>query len=412
MRDHLTLIWRTGVAACQAERVLPPHLPPPPLGRTFVLAIGKAAAAMARTAEKHFHGDVSGLAVMPQGIEAELQRIEPAHAAHPVPDGSSIAAAERLLALARQAGADDLVLVLLSGGASALACLPGEGLGLAGKRDVTEALLRSGAPISEINCVRRHLSGIKGGRLGLAAAPARLLALAISDVAGDRPEDIGSGPTVPDPTTVAEAKAILGRRGIAAPVAGWSETPKQAGGEFRIVARAADALAAAAAQARRLGYAPQVLGECYGDAFATGAEHGALALAAPPGSALISGGELSTPVYGAGGLGGRSHVYALAAAGRLRGRKHICGLAADTDGLDGNSGAAGAFFGGIGGARGESAEALETGDTGRYFAAMGAQFVTGPTDTNVNDLRIILVGDGRSSPSRDAPGLAKGDSYK
>lgn len=387
MRDHLIRIWRAGVAACLPERVLPPHLPPRPAGRTLVLALGKAAAGMAKVAEAHFGRGVSGLAIVPRGVEAALERIELVHAAHPVPDASSVEAAQRLLALAREAGADDLVLVLLSGGASALACLPGDGLALAEKQRLTERLLRSGAPIGEVNCVRRHLSRIKGGRLALAAAPTNLLTLAISDVRGDRPEDIGSGPTVADPTDVAGAKAILARHGIAAPATGWSETAKQVAGEFRIVARAADALRVAADEARRLGYRPQLLGECYGDARATGAEHAALALAAPPGTALISGGELSSPVAGGGGRGGRNHVYALAAAGRLRGNSAVHGLAADTDGLDGTSGAAGAFFGGDVGPAARPA----SDDSARWFAARGAQFVTGPTGTNVNDLRIILV---------------------
>ncbi|HEX9948211.1 MAG TPA: glycerate-2-kinase family protein, partial [Allosphingosinicella sp.] len=183
-REHLEAIWRAGMEACLPERVLAPHLPEPPPGRTFLLALGKAAVPMARSVEAGWRGALSGLAVAPHGSGGALRRVEAMTAAHPAPDESSVAAAERLLALAREAGEDDLVLVLLSGGASSLACLPGEGLELAEKQRLTRALLRSGAGISEINCVRRHLSRFKGGRLALAAAPARLATLVISDGVG------------------------------------------------------------------------------------------------------------------------------------------------------------------------------------------------------------------------------------
>ena len=393
VKEHLERIWRAGVEACLPERVLPPHLPPAPRGRTIVLAAGKAALGMARVAETLLAGEVEGVAIVPHGVAGVLERIEVLHAGHPVPDEGSVAAAQRLLALASSARPDDLVLVLLSGGASALACLPGEGLGLTDKQRLTRALLDSGASIGEFNCVRRHLSRIKGGRLGLAAGRARLMTLAISDARDDRPETIGSGPTVADPTTLDDAFAVLERHGIAPPELGWTETPKRVAGSFRIVANGADALAAAAAEARRLGYQPEILGECHGDADATGGEHGEAALRATAGTALISSGELSSPVRGAGGMGGRNHVYALAAAARIQGRSDIAGLAADSDGLDGNSGAAGAFFDGTTRRRSrrDAAEALETDNSGGYFHALGDQLVTGATGTNVNDLRIILV---------------------
>jgi hydroxypyruvate reductase len=353
-----------------------------------VLALGKAAVPMARAVEAHWQGPLSGLAVTPHGTAAPLARIEVVTAAHPVPDEASVEAARRMLALAEDAGADDFVLVLLSGGASALACLPGEGLALEEKRALTAALLRSGAAIGEINCVRRHLSLFKGGRLGAAARPARLLSLAISDVFGDAPEDIGSGPTVTDPTSVEEARKVLRRHGIDAPASGWSESPKQVPGEYRIVARGRDALDAAAAQARRLGYAP-VLTESTGEAREVGREHAALALAAAPRTALISGGELTVTVRG-GGSGGPNQEYALAAAIALQGSRNIAGLAADTDGIDGRSEAAGAFFDGS--TADDGAEvALVANDSGPYLAGRGAQFVTRPTGTNVNDLRILLV---------------------
>lgn len=388
MRSDLLRIFQAGVDACRPERVLPPHLPPAPAGRTIVLAIGKAAAAMARVAETGLTGPLDGVAIVPRGTPAALERIALLEAAHPVPDESSVAAAVRLLALAGAAGERDLVLVLLSGGASSLACLPGDGLTLTDKQALTTALLRSGAAIGEINAVRRHLSRIKGGRLALAAAPARLLTLAISDVAGDRPEDIGSGPTAADPTTIADARAVLERHAVAAPPGGWSETPDEVPGEYRIVARAADALAAAAAEARALGYRPVLLGECRGEARRVARRHAGQALAAAPGTALISGGELEVRVTGSG-RGGRNQEYALAAAIALAGRSGIAGLAADSDGIDGSSAAAGAFFGGDGGD--EAAAALAANDSAGYFARRGDQLVTGPTGTNVSDLRIILV---------------------
>lgn len=371
MRDHLSEMFHAGIAACHPDRVLPRHLPAET--PRVVLAIGKAAGAMARVAEAHYP-DVGGLAVVPHGLNTQLDRIEVLHAGHPVPDEASVTAAERLLALAEDGGA----LVLLSGGASALACLPGEGLTLADKQTVTAALLRSGATVSEINCVRRHMSRIKGGRLPAA------LTLAISDVVGDRPEDIGSGPTVADPTRIADARIILGRYGLAAPLI---ETAAQASGEFRLIANAKDMLAAAAAAAERLGYRPVLLGECTGEARAVGRAHAEAARSLPSGSALISGGELTVTLSGPG-EGGPNLEYALAAAGLLADRPDIRGLAADSDGLDGSSGAAGAFFSGADAA---GMATLATNDSAAWFAAQDGLFAPGPTGTNVNDLRIILV---------------------
>jgi hydroxypyruvate reductase len=368
---------------------VPRHLPSLPPGRTILLALGKAAVPMARAVEEDWPGPLAGLAVTSHGIAAPIPRVEVMEAAHPVPDEASVAAAERLLALASSAGPDDLVLVLLSGGASALACLPGDGLTLREKQRVTGELLRSGAPVGDINCVRRHLSRFKGGRLAAAAAPARLVTLAISDVLGDDPAAIGSGPTVADPTTVEEAKAILRRWNVKAPEFGWSETAKQVGGAYAIVARGSDAVEAAAEAARRLGYRPVML-ECAGEARDVGREHGRRALAAPPGTALISGGELTVTVRGSG-TGGPNQEYALAAAIALRGST-ISGLAADSDGIDGRSSAAGAFFDGVTGADVAEAEAaLTANDSGAFLAVRGELFVTGPTGTNVNDLRILLT---------------------
>jgi hydroxypyruvate reductase len=391
-RADLERIWRAGVEACLPSRVLPPHLPEPPRGRTIVLALGKAAGGMAEALEAHWPSPLEGLALVPHGTGARLRQIALIHAAHPVPDEASVEAGGRLLALAAEAGPDDLVLVLLSGGASSLACLPGEGLTLAEKQRLTHALLRSGAPIADVNCVRRHLSRIKGGRLAAAAAPARLVTLAISDVAGDRPQDIGSGPTVADSSTVADAREVLRRYGLAAPASGWSETPKRVAGEFRIVAGNDRALAAAAEEARSLGYEPLLLGSCEGEAREVGRVHAALALRRQGRTALISGGELTVTVAGRGS-GGPNREYALGAAIALVG-SGVIGLAADTDGLDGSAGAAGAFFNGSTLARSSrNAEAaLSDNDSGSFFATLGDAFVAGPTGTNVNDLRVILAG--------------------
>jgi glycerate 2-kinase len=390
VREELEAIWRAGVDACLAERVLPPHLPEPPKGRTFVLALGKAAVPMARVVEERWRGPLAGLAVTRHGAASPLGRIEIVAAGHPIPDRASVVAAERLLRLAAQAGPDDLVLVLLSGGASALACLPAEGLTLEATRKLTHDLLRSGADIGEINCVRRHLSRIKGGRLALAAAPARLVTLAISDVFGDRPEDIGSGPTAADPTTIEEAKAVLREYRIASPDCGWSESPKAVTGDYRIVARGRDALRAAGAAAERLGYRPRLV-ECAGEARDVGREHGMLARSLAPGEALISGGELVVTMT-SDGRGGPNQEYALAAALALAGDKKVAGLAADTDGIDGNGDAAGAFFDGATARPSRRAgAALAANDSGTFLDRRGALFRTGPTGTNVNDLRILLA---------------------
>ena len=387
-REDLERIWRAGVAACHPCRVLPAQLPEPPAGRTILLAIGKAAAAMAEAAERHCYAPLAGLAVAPHGTRARLRTIRLMTAAHPVPDEAGVAAAERLLELAKEAGADDLVLVLLSGGASALACLPAEGLTLDRKKQITADLLRSGRSIGDINCVRRHLSQIKGGKLGRAAQPARLVTLAISDVVGDRPEDIGSGPTAADPSTIEQAAAIL------ADDLPWSETVKldEAGdwqASYRVVATNDDALSAASAEARRLGYEVESLGRCCGEARNVAHRHADLARQARR-KALISGGEVTVAVAGAG-RGGPNQEYALALALALRDIP-FAALAADTDGIDGNGPAAGAFVDDRTSHRRSGADrALAENDTSSFFAALGDDFVTGPTGTNVDDLRIILV---------------------
>jgi hydroxypyruvate reductase len=341
--------------------------------------------------------------------------LEVVEAGHPVPDAKSVAAAERALGLARSAGSDDLVLCLLSGGASALWTAPVEGLSLDAKQQLTRALLRAGARISEINCVRKHLSRIKGGRLAAAAYPARLLTLAISDVPGDDPATIGSGPTVGDPTTLAEARAVLHRYGIAAVpeivtalARPENETLKPGARElasscYRLVATPAKALEAAAAVARGAGYQTRVLGDALeGEARVIAAAHAELALAAKQRGervAILSGGELTVTVRGTG-AGGPNQEYALALAIALGEAPGIVAVAADTDGTDGGGGdvadPAGAIVTSNSLARARdrdlnAATFLENNDSTAFFRALGDLVESGPTHTNVNDFRAILV---------------------
>ena len=395
-------------ASALPARCLPAHLPPPPVGRTVVIGAGKAAAAMARAVEEHWQGPLEGLVVTRYSHSVPTQAVEVVEAAHPVPDAGGREAAARILAMAEGLGADDLALCLISGGGSALLTLPAQGIALADKQAVTGALLRSGAAIGEINCVRKHLSAIKGGRLGAACHPARLVSLLISDVPGDDPAVIGSGPTVPDPTTFADALAVLRTYGIDEPAAvirhlerGAEETPKEgdsrlAGAETRIVATPAMALAAAADAAREAGYAPVILGDALeGEARALARDHAALALSAAPGTVLLSGGEATVTVTGAG-RGGPNAEYALALALALDGAPGIFAIACDTDGIDGTEDNAGALVTpetlARGRAAGEDAAArLAANDAYGFFAALDDLVMTGPTLTNVNDFRAILV---------------------
>jgi hydroxypyruvate reductase len=377
---------------------------------------GKAAAAMARAVE-HAWRDVplEGLVVTRYGHGVPCTRIEVVEAGHPLPDAAGRDAARRIMSLAHGAGADDLVLCLLSGGGSALLALPAEGVTLEDERAVTSALMRAGATIAEINCVRRHLSAIKGGRLALAAAPARVLTLAISDVPGDDPAVIASGPTVADPTSRADALAVLARYGCDVPASveahlrqEASETPKPgdpglAHTEMRIVATSAEALAAAARRARAAGVEPVDLGaHVEGEARAVARAHAqrvrdvrARGAPARPPCVLLSGGETTVTVRG-GGRGGRNGEYLLALAAELDGAPGVHALACDTDGIDGTADNAGAIMGPDTPARAralglDAREALARNDSYGFFAALGDLIVTGPTRTNVNDFRAILV---------------------
>lgn len=413
LRDML----QAAIDSAQPALCVPPHLPAPPAGRTIVIGAGKASAAMARAVEAEWDGSLEGLVITQHGYAVACERIEIVEASHPVPDAAGEAAAARILDLAAGAGADDLVLCLISGGGSALMPLPVAGLGLDDKQAVNRALLRSGADIAEMNCVRKHLSAIKGGRLAAAAAPARLVTLLISDVPGDDPSVIASGPTVADPTTTADALAILNKYAIAEPAAaidhlrdGRDETPKPgdprlAGGEVVLVATPQMALAAAAAVAKSAGVTPVILGDAIeGEARdvaktqADAARHAARdgQPMAPP-VVLLSGGETTVTVRG-NGRGGRNTEYllALALALALDGHPGITALAADTDGIDGTEDNAGAYVtpdtlrraaaAGI-----DPAARLAENDGYAVFEAIGDLLVTGPTLTNVNDFRAILV---------------------
>ncbi len=419
-KDILLQLYESAVAAAQPARCLPPCFPPPPVnGRLIVLGCGKAASAMARAAEDFYQdmirdGRFTGLVTTRRGYGLPLAAFETMEGGHPAPDEGSAAAAERALALAAGAGRGDLVLVLISGGASALWAAPAPGLTLADKQTLTRALLAAGAPIHDINCVRKHLSRIKGGRLARAVAQAAVVTLAISDVPGDAPATIGSGPAVPDETTLADARAALVRWGLtpapailAALEDERNETPKPGdpaleGARFILAATPGDAIAAAAARAAAAGYAPVILGDALeGEARGVAREHAALALAARKGDercAIISGGELTVTVAGEG-RGGPNQEYALALAIALDGAPGICALAANTDGADGAGrpdDPAGAFVTpdtiqrAINKAL-DPAAFLAKNDSTTFFEVIDDLVVCGATSTNVNDFRVILV---------------------
>jgi len=420
-RELLESLFRTAVAAAHPSHCLPPNLPePPPRGRLIVLAAGKAAGSMTQAAEQHYLGRfpddrLAGIAVTRHGYGRPTRHIAVVEAGHPVPDEAGLKGTERALALAQAAGADDLVLVLLSGGASANWIAPAAGITLAEKQAVTRALLRSGAAIGDMNALRKHLSRIKGGRLARLAYPAKLVTLSISDVPGDDPSVIGSGPTVPDPTTLEDARAIVARFRLDLPAAvtkalddPGNETPKPgdrifAGSDYRIVARPADALRAAQGRAVEAGYECVVLGDrLQGEAREVAAEHARLARdfsAQGRRVVILSGGELTVTLRGHG-RGGPNQEYALALAIHLDGAAGISALAADSDGTDGGSGRpddpAGAFIDPTTLRRARAAGLdpaafLADNDSTGFFNGIGDLFVPGPTFTNVTDFRAIVV---------------------
>ena len=413
-------MFAAALRAADAEAALLPYLPKPPRGRTIVLGAGKAAAAMARAVERHWPQDrpLSGLVITRYGHGvAALKRIEVVEASHPVPDATGEAAAARILAMAQGLAEDDLVLCLISGGGSALLALPARGLTLADKQGVNRALLKSGAAIDEMNAVRKHLSGIKGGRLAAAAAPARVVTLTISDVPGDDPSVIASGPTVPDPSTLADARAVLAHYRIAVPPAVTArladpaaETPKPGDAAFRraethVVAGPQAALEAAAAVARAAGVTPLILGNAIeGEAVEVARVMAGIARQCagygqpvPPPCVLLSGGETTVTVRGHG-RGGRNAEFLLGLAVALGGAPGIHAIACDTDGIDGTEDNAGAVIGpdtlARAGALGvDPKAALRDNDGYSLFQSLGDLVLTGPTLTNVNDFRAILITD-------------------
>jgi glycerate 2-kinase len=424
--ELLESLFRGAVAAAHPAACLPPNLPEPPRrGRLVILAAGKAAGAMTEVAEAHYLPELpaarlAGLAVTRHGYGRPTRHIPVIEAGHPVPDKAGISATKRALALADAVDANDLVLVLLSGGASANWIAPAPGLSLEEKQAVTRELLKSGAAIAEINAVRKHLSRIKGGRLAKRAHPAKVVTLAISDVPGDDPAVIGSGPTVADPTTLADARAIAAGHRLALPESvryalddPGNETPKPgdpvfAGSAYRIVARPADALAAAAERAKAAGYECVMLGgRLQGEAREVAAEHARLALSlAAEGrrTAVLSGGELTVTLRGKG-QGGPNQEYALALAIALDGAPGIAALAADTDGTDGGGGRpddpAGAFVDPTTLSRARAAGLdpaafLADNNSTGFFNGIGDLFRPGPTFTNVTDFRAIVVDGGRN----------------
>ena len=414
-RRLLRSLFEAAVAAADPAVVLPTHLPEPPRGRTIVVGAGKASAAMGLALERHWPGELSGLIVTRYGHGAPCERIEVVEAAHPVPDEAGRAAAARILDLVGGLTEDDLVIALISGGGSALLTLPADGLSLADKQVINKALLRSGASIDEMNCVRKHLSRVKGGRLAAAAFPARTVSLLISDVPGDDPAVIASGPTVPDPTTTADARAILARYGIELPEAvcrhlhsASAETvkpgdPRLARAENRLIAAPQLSLEAAAEVARSAGVTPVLLGDALeGEAREVGkvmagiahsvAAHGRPA-AAP--TVLLSGGETTVTVRG-DGRGGRNVEFLLGLALALDGLPDAWAIAGDTDGIDGAEEVAGAIVTPDTLARARASgrdprAVLANNDAHSLFEALGDQVITGPTLTNVNDFRAVLV---------------------
>lgn len=408
-------LFNAAVAAADPFACLPAHLPAPPKGRTLVIGAGKAGGSMAKALEDHWPGPLEGLVVTRYDHKLPTSRIEVVEAAHPVPDEAGQLAALRILAAVKGLTADDLVICLISGGGSSLMSVPAEGLTLADKQVMNKALLKSGATITEMNCVRKHLSAIKGGRLAAACAPAQVVTLLISDVPGDDPSVIASGPTVADPTTCADALAILDKYGITEPAAAYAhikkahdETPKPGDprlvrASVRMIATPQASLEAAAAVARAAGITPVILGDSLeGEARDVALVHAGIAKqvanhnqpAAAP-CVLLSGGETTVTVRGKG-RGGRNAEFLLALAVALEGHPRIHAIACDTDGVDGTEDNAGAQLTPDTLARAEkkglSAKAfLANNDGYSFFSELGDLIETGPTLTNVNDFRAILV---------------------
>ena len=423
-RALLEEMFKAAIAAAQPALCVPPKLPAPPRGRTIVVGAGKASAAMAKAVEDSWQGELSGVVVTRHGYGVPCKRVEIIEAAHPVPDLASVTAARRVLEAVKGLNREDLVLCLVSGGGSSLLVAPLGGLTLDDKQAVNRALLQSGANISEMNCVRRHLSAIKGGRLAAACHPARVMTLLLSDVPGDQPMDIASGPTVADPTTCADARDVVRRYGVALPAvatgilqSGLGESikpgdPRLEGTEVNFVATPQIALEAAAAVGREAGWPVHILGDSIeGEARDAGKFLAGLALQVArhgqpfePPCILLSGGETTVTVRGRG-RGGRNVECLLSLAITLQGHKAIHALAGDTDGVDGAEEIAGAYIGprtldrawaaGI-----KPKDRLADNDGHAFFQKLGQSVVTGPTMTNVNDFRAVLVAGDKERSAR------------
>ncbi|RWL95181.1 MAG: glycerate kinase [Mesorhizobium sp.] len=414
-KTFLTSIFNAAVAAADPEKTIRNHLPAKPKGRTIVIGAGKGSAQMAAAFEKVWDGPIDGLVVTRYGYGARCERIEIIEAAHPVPDAAGLEASRRLLEKVRGLTADDLVVALISGGGSALLPSPAPGLTLADEIAVNEALLASGAPIAAMNTIRKHVSTIKGGRLAAAAHPARVVSLVVSDIPGDNPALVASGPTVPDTGSCQDALTSIAAYGMKLPASVMAhinssaadaprpDDPRFAGNEVHLTASAGVSLEAAAAEAKRQGIEAVILSDAIeGEAREVGGVHAAIArevatrnrpFAKPV--LILSGGE-TTVTLRAKGKGGRNSEFLLAFAIGIDGVDGIHALAADTDGIDGSENNAGAFADGSTVARmraaGVDAKAMLAGNNAwTAFNAVDDLFVPGPTGTNVNDLRAILV---------------------
>lgn len=417
IRDPQALLrelFAAAVDAAHPRQVLADHLPADRTGRAIVIGAGKAAAAMAEAIEAAWEGEISGLVVTRYGHGADCRKIEVVEAAHPVPDDAGERVARRVLEMVSNLQESDRVIFLLSGGGSSLLALPADGISLADKQAINKALLRSGAHIGEMNCVRKHLSAIKGGRLAKACWPASVYTYAISDVPGDEATVIASGPTVADPTTSAQALEILTRYNIEIPanVRQWLEDPRSetvkaddpclARSHFQLIARPQQSLEAAAVKARAAGISPLILGDLEGEAREVAKVHAGIArqiamhgqpLPAP--CVILSGGETTVTVRGEG-RGGRNAEFLLSLTESLKGLHGVYALAGDTDGIDGSEDNAGALMTPDTYARAEAlglraADELANNNGYGYFQALDALLMTGPTRTNVNDFRAILV---------------------
>ncbi len=408
----LTDLFEVAVKAADARAALAPHLPARPRGRTVVVGAGKGAAQLAAAFEDLWDGPVTGVVVTRYGYACPTRSIRVMEAAHPVPDEAGLAATAALFDAVAGLGPDDLVVALVCGGGSALLPCPPEGLTLADEQALNAALLASGAPIGVMNAIRKHASGIKGGRLAAAAHPAKVVSLVVSDVPGDDPAQVASGPTVPDAVTLEDARAQIAARGIALPPAVLAHLVRApdpadavfAGHEVKVIASARLSLEAAAARAEAAGVAAVILSDAIeGEAETIGQMHAAIALEVAargrpfvPPVVVLSGGETTVTLRHTDGRGGRNTAFLLSFAQGIDGTAGITALAADTDGIDGSQDNAGAFADGgtsaaMRAAGVDPADALRRNDAWGAFDAAGSLFVPGPTGTNVNDFRAILI---------------------